>query len=65
MYKHFTLDERFLLATLINADFELPDMAETMARSPAAISREVSRNSRPDGVYEPRYLMNVALWIRI
>lgn len=55
MYKHFTLDERFLLAALIKADYELPDMAETMARSPSSILREVSRNSRSDGIYEPRH----------
>lgn len=55
MYQHFTLDDRFLLAALIKADFELPDMAETMARSPSSISREMLRNSRPDGVYEPRH----------
>jgi len=55
MYKHFTLDERFLLAALIKADYELLDMAETMARPPSSISREIFRNSRYDGVYEPRY----------
>ncbi len=55
MYKHFTLDERFLLAALIKADYELPDMAETMARSPSSILREVLRNSRLDGKYEPRH----------
>jgi transposase, IS30 family len=55
MYKHFTLDERFLLAALIKADFELPDIAETMARPPSSISREILRNSRTDGTYEPRH----------
>lgn len=55
MYKHFTLDERFWLAALIKADYELLDMAEAMGRSPSSISREISRNSRSDGVYEPRH----------
>lgn len=55
MYRHFTLKERFTLATLLNADYEQLDIAEMMGRSESTISREVSRNSRPDGLYEPRY----------
>lgn len=55
MYKQITLDERFLLAALIKADYELPDMAEVMGRAASSLSREIYRNSRPDGVYEPRH----------
>jgi len=55
MYKHITLDERFLLAALIKADYEQLDIAETIGRSSSSISREISRNSRADGVYEPRH----------
>lgn len=55
MYKHITLDERFLLAALIKADYEQLEIAETMGRSPSSISREISRNSRADGIYEPRH----------
>lgn len=55
MYKQITLDERFLLAALIKADYELPDMAEVIGRAASSLSREIYRNSRPDGVYEPRH----------
>lgn len=55
MYKQITLDERFLLAALIKADYDLPDMAEAMGRVASSLSREIYRNSRPDGVYEPRH----------
>lgn len=55
MYKHITLDERYFLATLIKADYELIDMAEAMGRSPSSLSREIMNNSRVDGVYEPRH----------
>jgi IS30 family transposase len=55
MYKHITLDERFLLAALIRADYELPDMAEAMGREASSLSREIERNSKPDGTYEPRH----------
>ena len=55
MYKHFTLDDRFTLATLLNNDYEQLDIAEIMGRSLSSISREISRNSRADGVYEPRH----------
>jgi transposase, IS30 family len=55
MYKHFTLDDRFTLATLLNNDYEQLDIVEIMGRSESSISREISRNSRPDGKYEPRY----------
>ena len=55
MYKHITLDERFLLAALIKADYELPDMADAIGRSVSSISREIFRNSKPDGIYEPRH----------
>lgn len=55
MYKHFTLDDRFTLATLLNQDYEQLDIAEIMARSVSSISREISRNSRADGVYEARH----------
>lgn len=55
MYQHFTLKDRFMLATLLNLDYEQLDIAETMGRSPSSISREISRNSRADRVYEPRH----------
>jgi len=51
MYKHITLDDRFTLTTLLNADYEQLDIAEIMGRSSSSISREISRNSRVDGVY--------------
>lgn len=55
MYKHFTLDDRFTLATLLNNDYEQLDIAEIVGRSESSISREISWNSRPDGKYEPRH----------
>lgn len=55
MYKQLTLDERFTLATLLNADYEQLDIAQMMGRSPSSLSRELARNSRSDGVYEPRH----------
>jgi len=55
MYKHFTLDDRFTLGTLLNNDYEQLDIAEIMGRSESSIFREISRNCRPDGRYEPRY----------
>lgn len=55
MYKQFTLDDRFTLATLLNNDYEQLDIAQIMGRSESSVSREISRNSRPDGRYEPRY----------
>jgi len=55
MYKHFTLKERFELATLLNIDYEQEEIAEILGRSPTSISRELQRNSRKDGSYEARY----------
>lgn len=60
MYKHFTLDERFMLASYLNIDYEYLDIAEVMGRSISSISREVLRNCRPDGKYEPRYAHKMA-----
>lgn len=60
MYKHFILDDRFTLATLLNNDHEQLEIAQIMGRSESSISREVSRNSRPDGKYEPRYAHKMA-----
>ena len=60
MYKHFRLKDRFTLATLLNADYEQLDIAEMMGRPESSISREISRNSRPDGEYEPRYANKMA-----
>ena len=55
MYKHFTLKERFVIDTLLRADYEQMDIAEILGRSSASISREIKRNSKPDGEYEPRF----------
>jgi IS30 family transposase len=60
MYKHFTLDDRFTLAILLNNDYEQLDIAEIMGRSESSISREISRNCRLDGKYEPRYANKMA-----
>ena len=55
MYKHFTLKDRFTLATLLNQDYEQGDIAEILGRSLSSISREITRNSRKDRIYEARY----------
>jgi IS30 family transposase len=55
MYKHFTLKDRFALDTLKRAGYSLIDIANELGRSLTSISREVTRNSKPNGEYEPRY----------
>jgi len=55
MYKHFTLKERFALATLLNIDYEQRDIAQELGRSSSSISREIKINSKLNGEYEPRH----------
>lgn len=66
MYKHFTLKERFTIATLLNLDYEQEDISEILGRSPASVSREINRNSREeDNIYEARYAHKKAKLRRI
>lgn len=55
MYKHFTLKDRFMLATLLNLDYEQIDIAEVVGRDPSTINREIVRNSKPNGEYDAHY----------
>ena len=55
MYQHFSPKERFSLETLLSQDYELWEIAQIQGRSPSSLSRELKRNSRPDGSYEARY----------
>jgi IS30 family transposase len=49
-----------MLSALLNLDYEQLDIAQIMGRSPSSISREICRNSREDGVYEPRHAHKLA-----
>jgi len=55
MYKHFSLKERFTLAVLLGQDYELQDIAQALGRTNSSITRELDRNSRPNGIYEARH----------
>ena len=55
MYKHFTLKDRFTLATLLQADYEQQDIAVFLGRSSSSIARELLRNSKVNGDYEARH----------
>ena len=55
IYKHLTLDERFRLDSLLKENYEQGEIAEILGRNSGSVSRELSRNSKPDGTYEARY----------
>jgi len=54
-YSHFTLSERECLADLIKAGRSLNQIAMILQRNKSSISRELRRNSTPDGHYRPLY----------
>lgn len=60
MYKHFTLNERFRIDTLLREDYEQEEIAEILGRTPGSISREISRNSKANGEYRARYAHSLA-----
>jgi len=57
-YKHLSSEERDLLAVLKSKGYSLRDMAKTLRRDPATLSRELRRNAPP--VYQGYYLSHKA-----
>jgi len=64
MYKHLSIKERFAIALLTEQGYEQAEIAEVLARSPGTVSRELKRNSKPNGQYGARYAQMAAKLVR-
>jgi IS30 family transposase len=53
MHTQITLEERYAIMAMRKHRFSLREIARELGRSPSSISRELSRNRRPTGYYEP------------
>lgn len=60
MYRHITKDERRSIATLLWEDYDHEDIAKSLGRAVSTVTREISRNSKPDGTYDARYAHKLA-----
>ena len=55
MYAQITADERYTLGLLRRLGLRPVDMARALGRHRSTISRELTRNARPDGAYRPAF----------
>lgn len=53
MHAQITLEERYAIMALKKRRYSIRAIAREIGRSPATISRELSRNRRPSGRYDP------------
>ena len=54
-YRHIGIEERCELARLRKEGYSIRQIASALDRSPSSVWREVKRNSRVSGEYEPKY----------
>lgn len=52
-YTHFTLEERICLGVLRKMGKKISEIAETLGKNKSSISRELKRNSKKNGEYNP------------
>lgn len=52
-YHHFAKDKRNELSILLKKGYSLRDIAEVLGKNPSSISRELKRNQRSNGQYDP------------
>jgi len=63
-YRQLTSRERYELSALRKQGFSQAAIARALGRDPSTISREVRRNTKPDGAYRPALADDFARWRR-
>ena len=58
--RFLSLEDRIAIADGIRAHHPKTRIAETIGKSAATVYREIERNSRPNGIYDPYYAHNQA-----
>jgi transposase, IS30 family len=58
--RYLSEQERILIADLLRADVTVRGIAALLERSPSTVSREIRRNSDPDGRYRPHHAEHAA-----
>jgi IS30 family transposase len=53
MHAQITLEERYAIVALRKARFSIRAIARELGRAPSTVSRELRRNLRPSGLYNP------------
>ena len=55
MHKQLNYDQRCTIKKLLDSDTPIPAISKTLGVHRSSIYREISRNSKPDGIYDPDY----------
>lgn len=53
-YKHLTREQRYIISALLECDIKKKTIAEVLHVSPSTVSREIKRNHRKKGEYDPK-----------